>query len=133
MAFRQPRKYSDDEYEQELSSASKAFGGLGRLRSGTFEAIESLADEMIRRSLTGVTKYADKADVLTPWKMQMRQRREVLTSSGFPDSSIRRGMYKREANATKPELNSREGIARARTRSSNVHSEQYHGMKPEEG
>ncbi len=125
--FRQPRKYSDEEYADELEEKTSMGSSLGRLRSGRWDDIESLADEMLRRSLVGVTKYQDKADILTTWKMQMRQTREVLTSSGFPDASIRRGMYRRSANPTKPELNSRDGIARARTRFNNSHEQQYQG------
>lgn len=125
--FKQPRKYSDEEYEQELKDKEGMGASLGRNRSGRWDDIESLADEMLRRSLVGVTKYQDKADILTSWKLQMRQKREVLTSSGFPDSSIRKGMYRRCANPSKPELNSRDGIARARTRFNNSHEQQYQG------
>lgn len=127
--FKQPRKYTDDEYEEELADKALAGASLGRLRSGRWDDVESLADEMIRRSLVGVTKYSDKADVLTSWKMQMRQKREVLTSSGFPDASIRKGMYRRVANPTKPELNSRDGISRARTRFNNSPDQTYHGYQ----
>lgn len=105
MFNKQPRKFTDEEYETELSAAHEKNGGLGRNRSGVYTNLEDLANEMLRRSLIGVTKYKDKADILTPWKEQMRQRREVLTSSGFPDSAIRKGMYKKAANASKPELN----------------------------
>lgn len=124
--FRQPRKFTDEEYEQELAEATEAGASLGRLRSGRYEPLEALADEMLRRSLVGVTKYSDKADILTPWKFQMRQRREVLTVSGFPDAAIRQGIYRRAANATRPELNSRGGIARARTNGVVHYHEPYH-------
>jgi hypothetical protein len=127
MAFKQPRKYSDEEFDDELEAKGSMGASLGRLRSGRWDDVESLADEMIRRSLVGVTRYQDKSDVLTSWKLQMRQKREVLTSSGFPDSSIRRGMYRRCANPTRPELNSRDGIARARTRFNNNQEAQYNG------
>lgn len=123
--FHQPRKFTDEEYDEELAAAAASGGSLGRLRSGRYEDIEALADEMLRRSLVGVTRYADKADILTPWKQQMRQRREVLTSSGFPDAAIRQGLYRRAANATRPELNSRGGIARARTNGAVRYSEPY--------
>jgi hypothetical protein len=124
MGFRPVRKYTDEEFEEGMESARNSGASLGRLRSGRHDDLESLADELIRRSLTGVTKYSDKSDILTPWKLTMRQRREVLTSSGFPDASIRRGMYKRAANTVKLELNSRDGIARARTRGVNHYTAQ---------
>jgi hypothetical protein len=124
MGFRPVKKFTDDEFEEGMEKARTAGASLGRLRSGRCEDLEALADELIRRSLTGVTKYSDKSDILTPWKLTMRQRREVLTSSGFPDAAIRKGMYKRVANTTKLELNSRDGIARARTRGVNHYTTQ---------
>jgi hypothetical protein len=112
-----PRKYTTDEYQNELQRFSDG-QSLGRLRYGRWDDVESLADEMIRLSLVGVTKYSEKADILTNWKLAMRQRREVLMASGTPDASIRRGMYKRCANSANKELNSRMGITRARNSSS---------------
>ena len=35
------------------------------------------------------------------------------TAAGFPDASVRSGMFHRVANQTRPDLNSRDGIARA--------------------
>lgn len=124
MGFRPVKKFTDEEFEQAMERARSSGASLGRLRSGRCEDLESVADELLRRSLTGVTRYADKADILTPWKQTMRQRREVLTSSGFPDAAIRKGMYKRAANPVKLELNSRDGIARARTRGVNHYTTQ---------
>lgn len=80
---------------------------------GIHPALEQAANEMIFESLKGVTSQTAKSDILTPWKEQDRHNREVLTSSGFPDAQIRRGMYHRAANKAKPYLNSREGIAPA--------------------
>jgi hypothetical protein len=71
------------------------------------------ANELIRQSLAGVTSMAAKSDILTPWKEQDRRRREVYTSEGVPDASIRRGLYGRSANSARPDLNSRDGIARS--------------------
>jgi hypothetical protein len=82
--------------------------------------LEEAADEMLRESLEGCTKYSEKSDVLTAWKLQMRETREILTSSGFPERHIRQGMYHRAANLTKPELNSRDGVARARSSGHNT-------------
>lgn len=124
MGFRPLKKLTEEEFETGMAKAKESGASLGRLRSGRCDELEALADEMLRRSLAGVTKYSDKSDILTPWKQTMRQRREVLTSSGFPDASIRKGMYRRAANPVKLELNSRDGIARARTRGVNHYSTQ---------
>jgi hypothetical protein len=88
---------------------------MTRQRFGVWEEVEDEANEWIRVSLEGVTRYKDKADVLTKWKEDMRKRREVLTNNGFPEKHIRSGMYNRVANTANKELNSREGIARARS------------------
>jgi hypothetical protein len=120
MGFRPVRKFTDDEFDEGMEKARSSGASLGRLRSGRCEDLEALADEMIRRSLTGVTKYSDKSDILTPWKLTMRQRREVLTSSGFPDAAIRKGMYKRAANTQKLELNCLAGETKAVVRDRGV-------------
>lgn len=87
---------------------------MGVMRYGVHRSLEDEADRLIRESLKGVTKHSDKADILTAWKQGERYRREVYSSSGTPDPSVRLGMYHRAANTARPELNSREGIARAR-------------------
>lgn len=84
------------------------------LRRGIFYPLEEEANRLIRESLQGVTKHSAKADILTPWKEADRHRREVYTAAGTPDPSTRRGMFHRVINTTRPELNSRDGIARAR-------------------
>lgn len=89
-------------------------GGQMPLRRGKHAALEAAADELIRQDLVGVTKHSEKSDVLTPWKEAERYRREVYVPSGAPDPSLRRGMYHRAANGSRPEMNSREGITRAR-------------------
>jgi hypothetical protein len=83
------------------------------VRSGIHLPLETAANELIAASLKGVTSQQAKADILTPWKENDRRSREVLTASGSPDAQIRRGMYHRAANRTKPYLNSREGVAPA--------------------
>lgn len=82
---------------------------MGQLHSGVHQPLDDAATELIRQSLTGVTSMSAKADILTPWKEIDRRRREVYTESGTPDGSLRRGMYHRAWNSTKPHLNSREG------------------------
>lgn len=84
-------------------------------RFGVHRLLEDEANRLIRESLKGVTKHSDKADILTPWKQQERLRREVYVKDGVPEAATRRGMFHRRLNPSRPELNSREGIARARS------------------
>lgn len=81
------------------------------LRRGEHRQLEEAATELIRRSLEGVTAYRDKADILTPWKQADRHSREVYTRYGHPERHLRSGLYNRAANPSRPELNSRDGIA----------------------
>lgn len=84
---------------------------MGRMRYGVNRQLEAQADEMLRRSLSKVTAHSDKKDILTPWKQQDRVSREVYVASGFPDATIRRGIFGRTYNPVQRHLNSREGIA----------------------
>jgi hypothetical protein len=86
---------------------------MATVRCGVHAPLEEAANSWIYGSLKGVTSQQAKGDILTPWKENDRRSKEILTSSGFPDAMIRRGMYHRAANATKPYLNAREGIAPA--------------------
>lgn len=74
--------------------------------------LEAQADEMLRRSLSKVTAHSDKKDILTPWKQQDRVSREVYVASGFPDATIRRGIFGRTYNPVQRHLNSRRGSPR---------------------
>lgn len=85
------------------------------LRRGVHRPLEEEANRLIRESLKGVTKHSEKSDILTPWKEAERYRREVYVASGSPERAVRQGMFHRVTNPSKPELNSRDGIARART------------------
>lgn len=89
----------------------------GRVRYGVNPTLEEAADEIIFGHLRTVTSREDKSDVLTPWKIKNRIGHEVYNASGFPDPSIRQGMYGRVLNRAKPHLNSRDGLARAAARS----------------
>lgn len=86
------------------------------MRRGIHRPLEDEADRLIRESLRGVTKHSEKADILTPWKEADRHRREVYVASGAPDAAIRKGIFHRASNPARPELNSRDGIARGRPR-----------------
>lgn len=80
-----------------------------QLHHGVHAQLEEAANELIRRSLEGVTSMAEKADILTPWKEMDRRRREVYTAEGKPDGALRRGMYHRVWNSRHRHLNSIEG------------------------
>jgi len=84
------------------------------LRSGVHAVLEAEADRLIRESLIGVTSHSAKSDVLTAWKTAERYRREVYVSEGVPDASMRQGMFHRVLNRARPDLNSRDGLARHR-------------------
>lgn len=87
---------------------------MAPLRRGVHRPLEEEANRLIRESLKGVTKYSEKSDILTPWKEAERHRREVYPASGVPDAALRKGMFHRRANPARPELNSRDGLARSR-------------------
>lgn len=85
------------------------------LRRGTHLPLEEAADELLREDLKKCRSHAEH-DVLTPWKMHDRLKREVMVASGTPDASIRKGNYHRAHNPARPELSSREGHAPPRSR-----------------
>ena len=87
---------------------------MSRLRHGVYLPLEEEANRLITESLAGVTSRAEKSDILTEWKMEDRQRREVYTSTGFADPAVRRGMFGRAWNSRYPHLNSRDGHYLAR-------------------
>jgi hypothetical protein len=87
---------------------------MAQLRIGIHRLLEDEADRLIKESLKNVTKHSEKSDILTPWKQMDRYRREVYSRSGVVDPSIRQGMFRRASNPSRPELNSRDGVARPR-------------------
>lgn len=89
---------------------------MSRMIYGIHKVLEEAADEMIKQSLQGVTKYSEKSDILTPWKQKHRDNKEILTPTGFPEAHNRKGMYHRRANSNRPDLNSVDGIAKNRNR-----------------
>jgi hypothetical protein len=110
MGFRrrhEVRRYTPEEWEAEQTKfgAQEKTPGLKRVRQGPWQDAEDFADEMIRQSLKDVKAYSAKSDILTPWKIYMREQREVFVASGTPDPAIRLGMYRRAANPDHPELN----------------------------
>jgi hypothetical protein len=85
------------------------------MKYGVHQQLEAEANRLLAQQLAGVTRHADKADILTPWKHADRLRREVFVPSGTPDPAARRGMFHRRINTAKSHLNSRDGrVAPAR-------------------
>ena len=86
---------------------------MSRPRIGIHPELEREANLLLKQSLKGVTSFSEKSDILTPWKEKDRARREVPVPSGVPDTANRRGIYGRARNASRPDLNSRDGVVRA--------------------
>lgn len=108
---------------------------MGIIRHGVHKPLEEAANEILRASLAGITKYSEKSDILTPWKEQDRRNREVYTEAGAPDAAMRKGMFHRVHNPERPDLNSRDGVisraGRGRTSSMQAHVAEY-GKPPDE-
>lgn len=98
----------DAEFESRIIA-----GHGGRVRYGTNLLLEEEANAILFPHLRTITSREEKSDILTPWKEKNRYSHEVYTAAGFPDPSIRQGMYGRVLNRAKPHLNSRDGLARA--------------------
>lgn len=96
---------------------------MGQLRSGVHQQLEDEAWAIIAESLKGVTSQEAKKDILTPWKEKDRLSREVYNANGAPDASLRKGMYIRAYNPSKPGLNSIDCPARIRHKFSNQDGE----------
>ena len=86
---------------------------MARIHYGTHRHLEEEANRLLKESLKGVTSHKAKSDLLTPWKEAERHRREVYVQSGAPDVATRKGMFHRIANKGRPDLNSRDGLARS--------------------
>lgn len=70
----------------------------GIVRHGIHAPLEAAADAILFTHLAKVTRSADKADVLTPWKERDRRKREIFTPNGTPDASLRLGIFNRVEN-----------------------------------
>lgn len=81
------------------------------LRTGLHKPLEDAANELLRQQLSKVTKHSEKSDILTPWKAQARLSREVYSSGGVPDASVRRGSFNRVINPVHSHLNSVEAMS----------------------
>lgn len=71
---------------------------LDNLYSGINSDLEEQANAILREGRRGVTALSEKKDYLTEEQLSLRQAREVLNSNGFPDPSIRQGLYRRAYN-----------------------------------
>lgn len=71
---------------------------LDNVYTGTNSALEEQANAILREGRKGVTALSEKKDYLTEEQLSLRQSREVLNSNGFPDPSIRQGLYRRAYN-----------------------------------
>lgn len=79
---------------------------LSDLYSGVNSDLEEQANAILREGRRGITALSEKKDYLTEEQLNLRQAREVLNSNGFPDPSIRQGLYRR---CYSPTANSRPG------------------------
>lgn len=73
---------------------------LGDLYSGVKSDLEERANAILREGRRGVTALSEKKDYLTEEQLALRQAREVLNGNGYPDPSIKQGLYRRVYNAT---------------------------------
>lgn len=71
---------------------------LDNLYNGINSELEDQANAILREGRRGVTALSEKKDYLTEEQLNLRQAREVLNSNGFPDPSIRQGLYRRSYN-----------------------------------
>lgn len=68
---------------------------LDSLYCGVKLDLEEAANAILREGRKGVTALSEKKDYLTDEQMALRQAREVLNTNGFPDPSIKQGLYRR--------------------------------------
>ena len=67
---------------------------LDDLYTGINTDLEEQANAILREGRRGITALSEK-DYLTEEQLNLRQAREVLNTNGFPDPSIRSGLYRR--------------------------------------
>jgi hypothetical protein len=68
---------------------------LDNLYQGINTDLEEQANAILREGRRGITALSEKKDYLTEEQLNLRQAREVLNANGFPDPSIRQGLYRR--------------------------------------
>jgi len=98
-----------------------------RLRYGVHRVVEEEADALIYGAVRKIKKHSEN-DILTPWKEKDRRSHEIYVPSGVPDAANRQGIYHRSINSSRPDLNSREGVARGlHSRTPKVPEQRYTG------
>lgn len=73
---------------------------LDNLYSGVKLDLEEMANAILRKGREGITALSEKKDYLTDEQLALRQQREVLNTNGFPDPSIKQGLYRRSYSAS---------------------------------
>ena len=73
---------------------------LDDLYSGVKSDLEEKANAILREGRRGITALSEKKDYLTDEQMALRQAREVLNGNGYPDPSIKQGLYRRAYSAS---------------------------------
>ena len=87
-----------------------------RIRYGVDPELEAEADAILRQSFLDAPDPEAKAQILTPYMLQNRLRREVYVPGGTPDGAVRKGSFHRAVNRQYPHLNAAEGAARPQHR-----------------
>ena len=93
----------------------------GRIRTGVDPELEAEADRLIKESFLAQPDPVRKALILTPWMLATRLRREVYTTEGTPDGSVRRGLYHRARNTVHLHLNAVDGVVARPSRFRHIH------------
>lgn len=95
--------------EREAELKAKPF----HLRSGDKNPIEEDAEKLLaagrRKALAADPESVEKNDYLSREQLTLRRNKEVYSTTGAPDASLVRGLYKRSYN---PEFGNRPGRAR---------------------
>ncbi|MDQ1041456.1 hypothetical protein QFZ75_007958 [Streptomyces sp. V3I8] len=84
---------------------------MSRVRHGVDLELETAADELLKQSFLDDPDPDEKALILTKYMLQNRYKREVYTTDGTPDGSVRRGTFHRALNPKYLHLNAIEGVA----------------------
>jgi hypothetical protein len=73
-------------------------------RFGRHAPLEDAADSLLRASTDG---WKEKCDIMSPRRERRVKEREIYVNSGVAEPTNREGLFRRSANATRPDLNSR--------------------------
>lgn len=88
------------------------------VKSGIDIELETQADALLFADRGVGGNQRDKQYILAIYQLRSRWSHEVYVTSGCPDSSLMRGLFRRSANSAQTHLNSRDGhLPPLRTRS----------------